>query len=409
MLTKSKPKILRISVPGPHPKQKLLDDCEKKRIVVNAGRRGGKTTWASRIAIKKAAGGKRVLYIAPVSIQTDAFWDMCCEWLSDAIVLGLVEKNETKRIIKFASGGRIEARTGNRPDHLRGGYGDYIVLDEYAFQDPQIWRKVCMPMLLDNDGTVVFISTPNMRNHFYHLYLAALEDDRWATFEFSSLENPHLSKEALDDMIKDMLEVDYQQEILAKFVPGEGAVFRFTKSIFVPQLSLDLILAAHGHHRLCAGLDWGQKNDFTVLSLGCADCKEEVALWRTNQMGYPAQREFIKSWIEPFDEIEILAEANSIGMPNIEQLWRDGIEVEPFNMTSTSKPEVVHQMQLVMEREEWKFVENEVAERELESYEMKVSPSGRRQFNAPHGLHDDCNVARMLMLHQAINGRFSLA
>ena len=95
-----------------------------------------------------------------------------CEWLADAILLGIVKKNETRRTLDFLlTGGRIECRTGHKPDHLRGGWGDDIYLDEYAYQNPELLEKVVLPMLLDSDGTLVIISTPNLRNHFYHLYL----------------------------------------------------------------------------------------------------------------------------------------------------------------------------------------------------------------------------------------------
>ena len=77
-------------------------------------------------------------------------------------------------------------------------------------------------MLLDNNGTAIFISTPDKRNHFYHMYLLGLERDDWQVYTFSSHENPHLSEEALEQLTEDMTDVDYRQEILAEFVPGVG-------------------------------------------------------------------------------------------------------------------------------------------------------------------------------------------
>ncbi len=404
---------LVVRIPKPHNKQKeieaLLDTCN--RVVVNAGRRGGKTTGVARIAVKKGGLGKKVLYIAPTSDQTDAFWDKCIEWLDDAIATGMVHVNNTKRIITFkTTGGRIQARTGNKPNHLRGTYGDFIILDEYAYQNPIIWEKVCSPMTLDTNATVIFISTPDLRNHFYYMYLMAQVEASWEVVTFSSLDNPHLSKEALDALTRDMTEEDYKQEILAQFVEGEGAVFRFTENTFYTPQALGVLLEQHKGHRLCGGLDWGQKNDSTVLSVGCTTCKKEIGLFKTKHIGYPIQREYIKDWLSQYKtSIELLAEENSIGLPNIEQLWEDGVEVSPFNMTGTSKPPLVHQMKLVIEREEWQFIDDKEAKIELEAYTMKVTPAGHRQFSAPHGLHDDVTTARMLMIHQAISGRFSLA
>lgn len=397
---------LVLSVPAPHEKQALIDACDKKRVLVNAGRRGGKTVWASRKAIKEANAGRQVLYIAPVSAQTDAFWMNCKDWLADALLVGLVKKNETKRTMEFWSGGRIEARTGNKPDHLRGGYGDYIVLDEYAYQAPEIWEKVCSPMLLDNNGSVVFISTPNLRNHFYHLYLKAEESEDWAVFQFSSHDNPHLSVEALEDITEDMTDVDYRQEILAEFVPGVGAVFTVHPEDFYNPAENEPGL--HKGHRLVAGLDWGQKEDYTALSVGCATCSKEIALHRMKEVDYPTQREFIKQILSEYENVELLAEANAMGQPNIEQLWQDGIDVMPFTTTNSSKAGIVQSLRLSFSQSAWKWVDDKKGWLELEAFEMKISPSGLQKFSAPEGLHDDTVIARCLMLHQAISGRFTL-
>ena len=403
-------KKLVVSLPTPHEAQLRADVSKKRRILLNCGRRAGKTTWAARIAVKRAGSGKRVLYIAPVVLQTDAFWEMCCDYLKDAIAIGYVKKSEVKRTLTFKDGGRIMAKTGKLPDHLRGGWGDYIILDEYAYQNPIVWTKVVAPMTLDTNATIVFISTPDFRNHFYHLYLKALIDDRWDVITFSSLENPHLSQEALDDLTKDMTDLDYRQEILAEFIPGEGSVFSLNKDDFYKGLDINTLITLHGHHRLVAGIDWGQKNDFTVMSIGCATCQKEIWLERTNKIEYAAQRDILANILDKFEmNVELLAESNSIGTPNIEQLRIDGIPVNGFNMSNTSKGSIVQGLRLCFSQGSWKWLENEIAWNELESYEMKVTPSGNRTYNAPYGLNDDTVIARMLMLHQALTGRFTLA
>ncbi len=348
------------------------------------------------------------MYAAPVASQTDAFWELCTEWLADAIRTGLIEKNETKRTLKFPGEGRIEARTAHTPDHLRGTYADDLYLDEYAYQDPDVWARVCQPMMLDSNGTATFISTPNLRNHFYHLYLKAIQKDDWEVFTFSSLDNPHLSPEALATMTADMTDVDYRQEILAEFVPGVGAVFTIRPTDFYKPPVIDEIPVVHEGHRLVGGLDWGRKKDFTVLSVGCATCEKEVWLERTNLIDYPSQCKIIKKTlgrIAPNGRpVELLAEENSIGLPNIDQLRLDGVPVNGFFMSNTSKGSIVQELRLCFAQEEWKWVKDLIAWRELESYEMNISLSGLATYNAPEGLHDDTVVARMMMHHQALTG-----
>lgn len=396
----------RIRLPAPHPKQREIEACQSKRILINAGRRAGKTFLVARRAIKRANTGRRELYAAPVNSQTDAFWELCTSWLALPILAGLVKKNEQKRTLLFLkSGGRIEARTAHKPDHLRGTWADDLYLDEFAYQHPETWEKVCQPMLADSGGTAMFISTPNTRNHFYILYLKALDREDWTTFTFGSLENPFLDKPTLDLMIKDMTDIDYRQEILAEFVPGVGAVFTLDSADFYATMKLVDVGVKHKGHRICAGLDWGRKNDFTVLSVGCADCMEELWLERTNQIEYHHQREVLKSVLRKFSEVELLAEENSIGLPNIEQLRLDGIDVQGFVTTNSSKGIIVQALRLTFTQHDWKWLDDMTAWNELEAFEMKIAPSGLAKYGAPEGLHDDTVMARMLMLRQATQGQ----
>ena len=398
----------RIRLPAPHPKQREIEGWvgKIKRILINAGRRAGKTFMVARIAAKFANKGQRVLYIAPIVKQTDAFWELLTDWLALPIHAGLIKKNEQKRTLLFVkSGGMIQAMTGKHPDNLRGGWGDIIILDEYAFQNPQVYEKIVLPMLLDTGGTLLVISTPNTRNHYYHMYLRALDNKDWKVFTFTSLENPHLDEEALAAMTEDMTEVDYKQEILAEFVPGVGAVFTLDKADFYSKIDIALQAKEHEGHRKTAGLDWGRKNDFTALSLGCADCQKELLLERINQIEYHNQRDFIKQWIQLFPDVELLAEENSIGLPNIEQLRLDGIEVQGFTTTNTSKGIIVQALRLAFTQHDWKWLDDMTAWNELEAFEMKIAPSGVAKYGAPEGLHDDTVMARMLMLRQATQGQ----
>ncbi|GAG36473.1 unnamed protein product, partial [marine sediment metagenome] len=57
-----------------HPKQAEFILSKVKRKIVRAGRRGGKTVGAGVLAVDAFLEGKRVLYAAPTSEQTEKFW-----------------------------------------------------------------------------------------------------------------------------------------------------------------------------------------------------------------------------------------------------------------------------------------------------------------------------------------------
>ena len=50
------------------------------------------------------------------------------------------------------NGGRIKAKTAWNADTMRGDYGDFIVLDEFAQMHPGVWDYVVSPMMLDTDA-----------------------------------------------------------------------------------------------------------------------------------------------------------------------------------------------------------------------------------------------------------------
>lgn len=395
---------LTVRLHKPHDKQILLKTCKAKRIVVLAGRRFGKTTIVADIAIERALEGKRVLEAAPTADQTNAFWESCKESLAEAIAAKLVYKNETERLLRFPGGGQIKAKTAWDADSLRGDYADLLILDEYSLMDPSAWDEVGAPMLLDNDGNAIFIFTPKRKNHAFKIYQRALGDTtgRWAAFHFTSYDNPYLSEEALAEITLDMTEDAYQQEILAEFLEGEGTVFRnLAACMNAPK---DTRPEDHNDHRLVAGVDWGKQGDFTAISVFCADCAEEVAIDRFNQIDYAFQRKRLIAIVQKWGISLIVPESNSMGEPIIEELQRDKelakVTITPFQTTAISKPPLIESLALAFEREEAQWIDNAIWKGELEAYERKVSPTtGRSSYSAPDGVHDDCVMARALAWH----------
>lgn len=78
------------------------------------------------------------------------------------------------------------------------------------------------------------------------------------------------------------------------------------------------------------------------------------------------------------------------------------MNVSGFVITGTSKPQLVENLALALERTEWQFQADPVWTAELEAYERTVSPAtGRSAYSAPSGMHDDTVMARALMVWQA--------
>lgn len=222
----------------PHKHQLEFLRSTAKRKIIRAGRRGGKTTGAGILAVEQFIAGHRILYATPTADQIKRFWYEVTRSLAEPIARHPdYYKNESEHIIEIkGTENRIRAKTAWNADTLRGDYADVLILDEWQLMDESAWEEVGAPMLIDNNGDAVFIYTPPSLHshgtskardlqHARKMFKRATEDKsgRWAAFHFTSYENPHLSKEGLNEVTSDMTNLAYRQEIMAEDideVPG---------------------------------------------------------------------------------------------------------------------------------------------------------------------------------------------
>src|SRR5271165_6093657 len=97
--------VVRLTVklrnPEGHPGQMLLCRDPRKRKIVRAGRRGGKTTGAAILALEYFLRGKRVLYACPTIDQVQKFWKEVTKALDEPIRARAYYKNETEHVIEY--------------------------------------------------------------------------------------------------------------------------------------------------------------------------------------------------------------------------------------------------------------------------------------------------------------------
>lgn len=376
-----------------------------KRKVIVAGRRGGKTRTVADIAVRYFLQGKRILEAAPKFDQTTVFWRYVKHALREPINAGIMKKNESTRTIEY-NNTWLRSMTAYDADTLRSDAADLLILDEFSLMDPSAWDEVGAPMLLDTDGDAIFIFTPQRKNHAFQMYARALGNvsGRWQAWHFTSMDNPFLSKPALEEITHDMTEESYRQEILAEFLDNEGAVFRnIAACMRAPMHTTPL---EHKGHDKVMGLDWGKQHDFTAASVLCVTCRREIARDRFNKIDYSFQRDRIKVLWQTWGISLILAETNAMGEPNIEQMQREGLPVKGFTTTASTKPPLIENLSLALQREEYQYQDDPIWTAEMEAYERTVSPdTGRSRYSAPEGVNDDTVIARALATWQATNGQ----
>lgn len=367
--------------------------------MVDIGRRAGKTTLGIDRCATRETLGYPVGWFSPTYRMLIEVWREVNRILDPITIRRSVQDHR----LELITGGVLEFWSLDNPNVARGRKYKRIVVDEAAMIPTLMdtWNYVLRPTLTDFGGDAYFLSTPKGRNGFWQMWQWGVDPEQtdWACWQMPSYVNEKINRAELDAMRDALPEMAYRQEILAEFIDDGGSVFRNIKACMNAQTTTP---EAHKGHTLIGGIDWGKQNDFTTVSIGCRDCKCEVAKDRFNQIDYVFQRDRIKALYDRWRPQSILAESNSIGEPNLEMLQRDGLPVVAFQTTATTKPPLIENLALAFERAEWQFLADPVWTLELEAYERTVSSAtGRSSYSAPSGGHDDTVISRALMVWQA--------
>ena len=397
-----------IRLPYPHKGQQIVRQQSRRFNWLAAGRRWRKTTLGMAIAVEQAVSGERLIWGAPTFDQVRIGWDEMRHGVGTA-----ARFMQGRMIAEFPTGGRVVFRSLDDPDNARGHTADGVIMDEAEKVKPAAWYEVLRPMLIDTGGWAWGLGTPLGRNWFWKEHINALDRDDSACWQIPTvgcevvedgrrlarkihpLENPDIPFTEIEHIFQTVSLRTFRQEVLAQFLEGQGAVFRNIPACCVlePGNPED-----HKDHELVAGVDWGKVEDYTVISVGCRNCRQEVALDRFHGIEYRLARQRIKVLAERWGVYDILAESNAMGEPIIEEMQYAGLPVRAFATTASSKPPLIENLALTLEREEVHFLTDPIAKAELEAYEMRVSANtGRPTYSAPEGVHDDTVIARALM------------
>lgn len=225
----------------PHPKQEKIIQSKDRFKVIRAGRRSGKTAVEIEMMVFKAVSqsGAPLFYIAPNQIQArNIVWEALKSRLSGVgqpyeqrLEMRVPTKDKGYSLIKI---GGFENR-----ENFRGQPARHITFDETdTMKDFMIsWQEIFRPALIDTGGTADFIGTPKKENP----NLRRLEKEFGSSFHFTTLDNPHISREELKKA-KEELDADtYRQEILAEYVDNAGALFKYTALLDLFTNVIDII------------------------------------------------------------------------------------------------------------------------------------------------------------------------
>ncbi len=133
-------------------------------------------------------------------------------------------KDEQQMLIKFKNGSTWQLIGSDRYDATVGAGVAGIVYSEWALANPSAWGYH-RPMLQENDGWAMFITTPRGRNHAKSMYDMACKSPRWFAERSTVNDTGALSEEDQIETLyeyqalygEDMGRAQFEQEYLCSF------------------------------------------------------------------------------------------------------------------------------------------------------------------------------------------------
>ena len=359
--------------------------------MIDCGRRFGKNILLQDLAIETASLSLPVGWGAPVYKQTLDDYRNIDNMLAPIIA----NRSKQEMRLELVGGGSIEFHSLDKPDNIRGKKYARFIVNEAAFVPNllDIRNFIITPTLIDMRGDEYYAGTPKGMNGFYALYNQAGDD--WQHWKMSSYENPHVPKDELDQLRNVMTERAFMQEIMAEFLEDGAGIFRSVRAAATSE-PLERGIAGRQY---VIGADWARSNDATVFKVMDALERREVYSDRMLNTDFASQRLRLKAITEKFNNAVVIAEQNSIGQPQIEELQRMGVYVQGFLTTSATKAEIVQSLELAFERGEIRILNDEITINELMAFAGERMPSGMMRYEAPEGMHDDTVIALALAWH----------
>jgi phage FluMu gp28-like protein len=336
--------------------------------------------------------GSVIAWVSPIYKQSKKVFDELERATANS---GLFEFNRSELTVK-GFGSTIHFFSGERPDNIRGNTFDYLVIDEMAFNRPELWTEVLQATVLVKGKKVIFISTPKGKNHFNQLAQQHHYDERYRYFHFTSYDNPMIDHEEIDAIRRSLPDHIFRQEYLAEFLDNSSGLFKNVQNNIIET-------GANTTGKLYGGLDIGRADDYTVLTvINSANEMVYVERWRHDDWSNIIDK--VAKGIKKYRALTYV-EVNNQGDVFYEMLKKKcGNLIEPFVTTTKTKPIMVEDLAVLFEQNNIKVLNHDWLIDELESFTYVYDPKTRRvKYSAPVGVHDDTVISLSLAVQSRKN------
>lgn len=366
----------------------------RRIICIKAGRRTGKTYNFALWLIQQLDNnpGAAGLWVDTKHANIDKYVERYFKkFLQKMGHWGKCHWSEKKKVLTLHNGSYIDFGSAEKPEMMEGFGYDFAVLNEAGIilKKKSLWENTLYPMI--KHAMVRIIGTPKGKNTFETLYR------RYPHYSFSCFDSPYYTAEEIEEAKATMTQEAFNQEMLAKFIKGAGAVFRN----IMENISGSLLEAPEDGHRYVLAADLAKHTDFTVILIADATSKQVVYHDRFNQIDWGLQKSRIIAAYQKFKCSGGVIDATGVGDGIFDDLRNAGLNLDGFKFTSTTKQELVSDLSIAMDNHEIHYPPIEPLTDELGLYAYEQRANGQFSYSAPEGFHDD-EVMALALLNRAL-------
>lgn len=199
-----------------------------KRIYVIWHRRAGKdrVCWNLMVFVAWLRKGTYFYFLPTYKQAKEVIWKGIDErtgltFLDHIPGSILADKNEAEMRITLKNGSTVTLLAADQYDRIVGTNPVGVVFSEFALQHPSAWDYI-RPILAENGGWVIFITTPRGHNHAHDLWDIVEDLDEWYTEVLTVDDTGAVTEDTIDaDRVSGMDPDRIQQEYYCSF---EGAI-----------------------------------------------------------------------------------------------------------------------------------------------------------------------------------------
>ena len=283
----------------------------------------------------------------------------------------------------------IEAYTSIRGTTVSG----ILVMDECAYYPDLLpngeepFSNVIYPIIKARKPKVLCISTPRgKRGMYWQLYLRAVDKEKgYREITSTIFDDSLVSESEINEIKRNISDIAFRQEFLVEFLDSSLTFFKGYQDCFSDftfnekeKIHIGVDLAANGE-------------DATVVTLINESMQvKQYVIEGTLDVKYNKIANIINS--VP-NLVAAYLENNGVGTPminEIKRLIRHRSKIYEWTTTNSSKEEIVSDMAVKIANKEIHFNNDDAGLfAELGSFIVKYTKSGRMQFEAQSGKHDD--------------------